>query len=79
MLSARGRSGGNGSPAAALGRDEKEIAMRSNSGGGKASNNNHNPTLRDAEKEKGVSGMAINKEMMVDATPKRGSTRKKSP
>ena len=53
--------------------------MRGNSGGGKGSNNNHNPTLRDAEKEKGVSGMAINKEKMVEATPKRGSTRKKSP
>ncbi|HEY0014459.1 MAG TPA: hypothetical protein VGB79_16575 [Allosphingosinicella sp.] len=53
--------------------------MRGNSGGGKSSNNNHDPTLRDHEREKGVSGMAINKEKMVDATPKRGSTRMKSP
>ncbi len=53
--------------------------MRGNSGGGKSQNNNSNPTLKDAEREKGVSGMAIHKEKMVDATPKRGATRKKSP
>ncbi len=53
--------------------------MRSNSGGGKSSNNNHNPTLRDAENEKGVSGMAVHGNKLNDATPKRGSTRMKSP
>ncbi len=53
--------------------------MRSNSGGGKSSNNNHNPTLRDAEREKGVSGMAVHGDKMHDATPKRGPARKSSP
>jgi hypothetical protein len=33
--------------------------MRDNSGSGKSSNNNHDPTLRDHEREKGVSGEAI--------------------
>jgi len=53
--------------------------VRETSGGTKGKNNNRNPTLRDAEREKGVSGMAIHKEKMVDATPKRGSVRKTSP
>ena len=33
--------------------------MRSNSGNGKSSNNSGNPTLKDQENEKGVSGEAI--------------------
>ena len=33
--------------------------MRDNSGGGKSSNNTGNPTLKDHEREKGVSGEAI--------------------
>jgi hypothetical protein len=33
--------------------------MRENSGGGKSSNNTGNPTLKDHEREKGVSGNAI--------------------
>ena len=36
--------------------------MRSNSGGGKGSNNMHDPTVRDHEREKGVSGEAIHGE-----------------
>ena len=53
--------------------------MRGNSGGGKGENNNRNPTLRDAEREKGVSGAAVRGEKLKDATPKRGSVRKSSP
>lgn len=53
--------------------------MRGNSGGGKGTNNNHDPTLRDAERAKGVSGAAVHGEKLHDATPKRGSTRKSSP
>ena len=53
--------------------------MRSNSGGGTNQNNNRNPILRDAEREKGVSGAAVHGEKMQDATPKRGSVRKTSP
>jgi len=45
--------------------------MRSNSGGGKSTNNNHNPTLRDHEREKGHSGAAIMGSKKVDATPSR--------
>lgn len=37
----------------------KESNMRGNSGGGKSRNNNHNPTLREHERAKGVSGNAI--------------------
>ncbi len=33
--------------------------MRDNSGNGKSSNNTGNPTLKDLEREKGVSGEAI--------------------
>jgi hypothetical protein len=33
--------------------------MRENSGNGKSSNNTGNPTLKDHEREKGVSGNAI--------------------
>jgi hypothetical protein len=53
--------------------------MRDNSGGGKGSNNNRNPTLRDSEEEKGVSGAAVHGEKLKDSTPKRGSVRKSSP
>ncbi|HYE27098.1 MAG TPA: hypothetical protein VD887_02890 [Allosphingosinicella sp.] len=53
--------------------------MRGNSGGGKSENNNRNPTLRDAERDKGVSGAAVHGEKMREATPKRGSVRKTSP
>ena len=53
--------------------------MRGNSGGGKGENNNRNPTLRDAEREQGVSGAALHGEKQKDATPKRGSVRKSSP
>jgi hypothetical protein len=38
---------------------EKEINMRGNSGGGKSRNNNHNPTLKEHERAKRVSGNAI--------------------
>jgi hypothetical protein len=38
---------------------EEESAMRDNSGNGKSSNNTGNPTLKDHEREKGVSGEAI--------------------
>jgi hypothetical protein len=36
--------------------------MRDNSGSGKSKNNNHNPTLRDHERAKGVSGEAMHGE-----------------
>ena len=62
-----------------VGEGEKEIRMRSNSGGGKSSNDTGNPTLKDAERAKGVSGNAVHGEKLSDATPKRGSTRKTSP
>ena len=50
--------------------------MRDNSGGGKSSNNTGNPTLKDHEREKGVSGSAILGEKKVDAEPSRTSARK---
>jgi hypothetical protein len=53
--------------------------VRETSGGTKGKNNNRNPTLRDAEREKGVSGGAVRGEKLKDATPKRGSVRKSSP
>jgi hypothetical protein len=61
------------------GKPVEEDVMRGNSGGGKSENNNRNPTLRDAEREKGVSGAAVHGDKMRDATPKRGSVRKTSP
>ena len=39
--------------------------MRDNSGNGKSSNNAGNPTLKDHEREKGVSGEAIHGEKMA--------------
>jgi hypothetical protein len=53
--------------------------MRSNSGGGKSSNNTGNPGLEEAQEAKGVSGNAVHGDKLGDATPKRGSVRKKSP
>ena len=53
--------------------------MRSNSGGGKSSNNSGNPTLEEHQEAKGVSGNAVQGNKLNDATPKRGSTRMKSP
>jgi hypothetical protein len=44
------------------GQTEKEGAMRDNSGNGKSSNNTGNPTLKDHERAKGVSGEAIHGE-----------------
>jgi len=52
---------------------------RTNSGGGKSSNNTGNPTLEEHQEAKGVSGNAIRGEKKVDATPNRGPTRMKSP
>jgi hypothetical protein len=54
----------------------KEQHMRSNSGGGKSSNNTGNPTLEEHQAEKGVSGNAIRGEKKVDAGPSRTSQRK---
>ena len=53
--------------------------MRGNSGSGEATNNDRNPTLRDAERAKGASGEAVHGKKLKDSTPKRGSTRKSSP
>ena len=50
--------------------------MRSNSGGGKSSNNRGNPTLRDAERTRGVSGEAIHGEKKKANAPDRKSARK---
>ena len=45
--------------------------MRSNSGQGESSNNLHDPTLRDKEREKGVSGEALLKEKKAGTAPSR--------
>ena len=45
--------------------------MRDNSGGGKSSNNTGNPTLRDHERDKGVSGSAIRGEKKTGGEPSR--------
>ena len=50
--------------------------MRENSGGGKGSNNTGNPTLKDHEREKGVSGNAIAGEKKVGGEKSRTSARK---
>jgi hypothetical protein len=50
--------------------------MRDNSGGGKSSNNNANPTLRDHEREKGRSGSAILGEKKMGGELSRTSARK---
>jgi hypothetical protein len=49
--------------------------MRDNSGGGKSSNNRGNPTLRDHERERGVSGEAIHGEKKAANAPDRQSAR----
>jgi hypothetical protein len=51
--------------------------MRDNSGGGKSSNNTGDPTLRDHEREKGVSGSAIHGEKKSASEPDRQSARKR--
>jgi hypothetical protein len=50
--------------------------MRANSGGGKSQNNNHNPTLKDHERAKGVSGNAIQGEKKASTGADRKSARK---
>ena len=50
--------------------------MRSNSGGGKSSNNRGNPTLEEHEHASGRSGAAITGDKKVDAAPSRTSARK---
>jgi hypothetical protein len=52
---------------------------RTNSGGGKSSNNTGNPTLEEHQEKKGVSGNAIRGEKKVNAKPNRGPTRMSSP
>jgi hypothetical protein len=47
--------------------------MRDNSGQGKSSNNNRNPTLKDHERETGASGEAIQGEQKAE-----GSERKRT-
>lgn len=49
--------------------------MREHSGH-KNSNNDRNPTLRDAEKKKGVSGEAELEDVLADKAPSRLSTAK---
>lgn len=50
--------------------------MRSNSGGGKSSNNRGNPTLEEHEAASGRSGAAITGDRKVAAEPDRQSARK---
>jgi hypothetical protein len=70
----------NGSrPAALVRKIRRRSPMRSNSGGGKSSNNTGNPALEEAQEAKGVSGNAVHGNKLNDATPKRGATRMKSP
>jgi hypothetical protein len=49
--------------------------MRSNSGNGTSQNNTGNPTLRDHERAKGVSGNAIHGEKKAGSSPDRKSAR----
>jgi hypothetical protein len=51
--------------------------MRDNSGQGESSNNNRNPTLRDAERATGASGEAIHGEKKKASAPDRQSARKR--
>jgi hypothetical protein len=53
--------------------------MRTNSGKGKSKNNLHDPTLRDHERAKGVSGEAIHGEKQMNAEPDRKPSREESP
>ena len=50
---------------------------RENSGGGKSSNNTGNPTLKEHERAKGVSGSAIMGEKKAGSEPDRQSARKR--
>ena len=50
--------------------------MRDNSGQGESSNNNRDPTLRDAERARGVSGEAIHGEARKGREADRKSPRK---
>jgi hypothetical protein len=49
--------------------------MRENSGKGEGTNNNRNPTLRDHERARGVSGEAIRGERKAGAMPDRKAKR----
>lgn len=49
--------------------------MRSNSGSGKSTNNNHDPTLKEHERAKGHSGEAITGEKKVGSEPDRKPAR----
>ena len=49
--------------------------MRSNSGRGESSNNLHDPTLRDKERAKGVSGQAVLEKKKAGNEPSRTSQR----
>jgi hypothetical protein len=51
--------------------------MRSNSGGGKSSNNRGNPTLEDHEQAAGRSGNAIHGDKKVGGSPDRTTVRDK--
>ena len=51
--------------------------MRSNSGRDESSNNNRDPTLRDRERAKGVSGAAIHGEKKIGSQADRTSPRKR--
>ncbi len=48
--------------------------MREHSGVAEGKNNNRNPTLRDAEREKGHSGEALHEAKRKDHEPSRKST-----
>ena len=52
--------------------------MRSNSGGGKSSNNTGNPTLEEHQASKGVNGAAISGEKKVAGQPSRKESRSES-
>jgi hypothetical protein len=54
----------------------KETMMRGNSGGGTSQNNNRNPTLKEHERAKGVSGNAIQGEKKASTGADRKSARK---
>lgn len=51
--------------------------MRANSGEATGKNNDRNPTLRDHERSKGVSGEAVHGEQQHAAEPDRQSARKR--
>lgn len=51
--------------------------MRDNSGGGDASTNTQDPTLKEHEEKKGTSGEAITGDQKVKAQPDRQSTNRR--